>query len=114
VIFNVVSENVQKPHVAEKMPEAGVEEHEREKRDDLLPCAEISGNLGYRVPRRHKAVGVDEPIEPRPLQQLNQEEEHIGGDDQGIGDRKVPGPVAVANGYHVLLSSVLGHGHGED
>jgi hypothetical protein len=45
-IFNVVTEDIKRPHVADEMPKPTMEKHKGEKRKDLLERREISADLG--------------------------------------------------------------------
>ena len=62
MILDIVSENIQRPHVAEQMPESAMKEHEREKRKNLLGGRKIRSDLGNGVTGGDKPVNVNKAI----------------------------------------------------
>jgi len=56
-IFDIVPENIQRPHIAEQVPETAVQKHERYESNDLLGGAEISADLRNRITCRYQSIG---------------------------------------------------------
>ena len=83
LIFHIIAENVQKPHVAEEMPESAVQEHEREKRKKLLAGRKIGCDMRVGVSDRYQPVYVDKTIQVGPLSQLDEENKDIDADKTG-------------------------------
>ncbi len=68
-----------------------MQEHECEKRKNLLARGEVGRNLRNRIARRDYPVDIDECIEPLLMGQLHKENEHVDRNDatvdNGIGFR---------------------------
>ncbi len=99
-VFYIIAENIERPHVAEKVKKAAVKEHERKKGCDLLPQGEVRGNFRDRVSCRHETIDIDELILERPLRYLNQVEKDVDGDEKDVDDGIVFGPIGVPDRYH--------------
>jgi len=49
-VFNVISKDIEKPHVSQEMPEAPVNEHEGEEGKYLLGRGKIGADFRYGIP----------------------------------------------------------------
>ena len=96
-VLDVVAEDPEVEHVAAEVHPAGVHEHRREDRRHI--CGGVSQEPGW-----HERPLPDERIAAA---ELDDEEQHVKG-DQGVGDdRETPfAAVVVANGQHRTLSSL--------
>jgi hypothetical protein len=54
-VFNIVPEDVKKPHVAEDVEEPSVEKHGGQKRENLLKSRKMGSNGRIRVSNRNNA-----------------------------------------------------------
>jgi hypothetical protein len=99
-IFHIVAEDVERPHVAEEMQKTPVEEHERDKGQDLLKGREMKGYLRDGVAGRNKAVSEDKLLYPGPLQALNDKQEQVDTYQEVVHHRMVLGLIGVANRNH--------------
>ena len=88
-IFDVVTEDVKGPHVAEQMPEAPMEKHKGYERKNLLWNCKISADLGNGIPGRDKAVNIDKFLQPDPYNKLIEENDNIDPDDCVVDNRVI-------------------------
>ena len=70
-IFHIVPEYIQRPHIAEQVPETAVQEHKGYESDNLLLGAEISAELRNRITSRHQTIGKYKLVPFRALGQLD-------------------------------------------
>jgi hypothetical protein len=57
-VFNVIPEDVKKPHVHNNMKESSVEKHGAEKREILLEPCKLSRKFWVRVPQGNDSIEV--------------------------------------------------------
>ena len=101
-IFDIVTEDVKGPHIAEQMPETPMEKHKGYERKNLLWSCKISADLGNGIPSRDKAVDIDKFIQPDRLGILIKENDNIDTDDGIVHNRVIFGRNGVTQGDHFL------------
>ncbi len=99
-IFDVVTENIKGPHVAEQMPKPPMEKHKGEERKNLLGNCKIIADLGNGIPRRDKAVDINKFVLPDRLDKLIDENNNIDTDDDVVHKRVIFGRNGVTQGNH--------------
>jgi hypothetical protein len=77
-----------------------VQEHEGDESEDLLKGGEVGADFRHGITGGNKAVDKDELILPWALHHLDEEQENIRGNEQGVDHRIVSGTCCVANGDH--------------
>ena len=100
LIFNVVTEDIKRPHVAQDVPDPPMKEHEGYERKHLLETRKIGADLGYGIPGRDKTVDVDKFIQLRPQGQLIEENDNIDADYGVIDNRIIFRRDGVTQGNH--------------
>jgi len=101
-IFDVVTEDIERPHVAEKMPEPPMEKHEGKERENLLEGCKIGADLGNGIPGRDKAVDIGKLLHPDLLRKLIKENDNIDNDDGVVDNRVIFSRYSVAQGDHCI------------
>ena len=101
-IFDIVTEDVKGPHIAEQMPETPMEKHKGYERKNLLWSCKISADLGNGISSRDKAVIIDKFIQSYPLGNLVEEKEDIDTDDGVVDNRIIFSWYGVAQGNHFI------------
>ena len=99
-VFHVIAEYIERPHVAEKVPEAPVKEHEREKGNYLLTGGKVGSELRNRVAGRNKSICNNKPVQSISLRYLHEIKQHVCGDNDSIDHRIIFGLNCVTNGDH--------------
>ena len=56
VILDVVTEDIEKPHVPQDVKNSSMKKHRRQEREDLLECREVNRDRRIRVSERNNAV----------------------------------------------------------
>ena len=102
-IFDVVSENIKRPHVAEQMPEAAMQKHKWQEWKKLIRGAEINADLRIWIARRHQAENIYETIPVDAQWQLKQENEYIDADEDVVDDRIIFGPGRITQRDHRFI-----------
>jgi hypothetical protein len=100
VVFHIVAEYIEKPHVSENVPESAVEEHEGKKGKGLFEKSEMGGDFRHRVPGRDESVKKDELVQILVPGELDEIDENVQGDEAGIHQGKGPGSDGVTDGKH--------------
>ncbi|VTR65990.1 hypothetical protein DESC_40021 [Desulfosarcina cetonica] len=106
-IFDIVAEDVEKPHVADQVHEPAMQEHEGEKGDQFLAGRKVGGNLRIGEFGRHQPVEQQVMVTAAALGQLQQKAYDIDADDGVVDHRHPPGRCGVANGDHGPLSGSM-------
>jgi hypothetical protein len=66
-IFHIVPEDIEEPHVTQKVQETTVQKHKGEKGEHLLAGGEMQCDLWLSISGRDKSIEIDEIIEPLSL-----------------------------------------------
>lgn len=102
-ILDIVTKNIEKPHIADNMHKTSVKKHEGNKCKSLLAESEVCGNLRNRVSCRYKTIYVSEAIKVLSLGNLNQKTDYIDGNERVRNNRIIFRWYGVSNWKHLML-----------
>jgi hypothetical protein len=66
-VFNVISEDIEKPHVHDDMKESSVKEHGGQKRESLFESGKVNGNLRVGISEGYHSIKVENFLQFGPL-----------------------------------------------
>ena len=101
-ILDVVTENIEGPHVADQMPEPSMEKHKGKKRKNLLESCKISADLGNGIAGRDETIDVDKSLQTDLLSELVKENDNIESDDGDVDNRVIFSWYGIAQGDHCI------------
>ena len=76
-VFNIVSEDIEEPHVHYNMKESSMKKHGTQKRKVLLEPGKVSGQLWIRVSERDNAIEIKGLFQMGTLSELPQKDNDI-------------------------------------
>jgi hypothetical protein len=101
-VFDVISEDIEKPHIHDYMKESSVEEHGSQKREILLEPGKVGRESWIGVSEGYDSIEIEGIFQIGALSELPEKGKHIENNDDDINDRKGLRSKSVSNGNHTI------------
>jgi hypothetical protein len=83
-VLDIVSEDIEEPHVPDDVKESAMQEHGGKKREDLLNRCKLRCNFRVGVSSRNNSEEEESLFQTRALKELPQKYQYVNYDDKGI------------------------------
>ena len=88
-VFNIISENVKKPHIPKDVKESSMEKHGGQKREKLLESCEVNGDFWMGVSCGNNPIKKKGLFQMRTLKELPQKNKNIDTNYENIDSREI-------------------------
>ena len=99
-ILDIVSENMEKPHISQDVEESSVKKHGSQERESLLEGREFCREAWIGVSNGKDTIEGECFLKAWPLRKLPEKSQHVDNDDRDIDYRKMLRPYGISNGDH--------------
>jgi len=88
-VFDVISEDIEEPHVSKDVKKSSVKKHGAKKREILLEPCKVSGELWIGISEGDHSVEIEDLFQMGTLKELPYKDKDIEADDNEIDSRKI-------------------------